>query len=114
MKDTNFEVIRKVCRGIIGFSLLYLTFRLVPVDVLVVSGVLIVTLAVLLKVVWSRLRERGTWFLNLGIVNLLPPKLQNALLHKSIFDIYSDLLYFPFISEIIKAFVSPLFYKPTP
>jgi hypothetical protein len=48
------------------------------------------------------------------LINLLSPKLQNALLHKSIFDIYCDIIYFPLISEIIKVFISPLIFKPTP
>lgn len=47
-------------------------------------------------------------------MNLLSPKLRDALLHKSIFDIYCDIIYFPLISEIIKAFIVPAVTKPTP
>jgi hypothetical protein len=114
MKDSNYNLIRKVCKSIIGLSIVYLTLRLVPIDVLVVSGVMLVTAAVLLKVVWGKLREKGTWLCHSGLISFLSPRLQNTLLHKSIFDIYSDLVYFPFISEIVKAFITPMFTKPPP
>lgn len=61
MKDVNYDVTKKVCSSIIGFTVIYLVFRIVPLDLLFVIGVLLGTFAVLLKVTWSRLREKGTY-----------------------------------------------------
>jgi hypothetical protein len=41
-------------------------------------------------------------------------KTKDFLLKKSILDVFSDLLYFPYISEIIKAFISAIIQKPEP
>lgn len=49
-----------------------------------------------------------------GLVNLMSPKLQTTLLHRSIFDIYRDLVYYPMITKIVGAFVKGAISKPHP
>jgi hypothetical protein len=50
----------------------------------------------------------------LGFASYLSPKLKKILYELSIYDIYSDILYFPKLQKIISAFIGPLINKPHP
>ena len=44
----------------------------------------------------------------------MSPKTKNTLLNRSIFDIYRDLIYFPYVTRIIGAFIKGAVSKPPP
>lgn len=87
---------------------------MIPMDVLIAIVLLGAFIGIIGKLKWTELRQKGNVSDNLGIVNCFPPKIRAVLLSKSILDIYCDLVYFPLISLIIKAFAKPLITHPTP
>lgn len=95
-------------------TIIYVTIRVVPIDVLIAFGLLLAFIGVIAKLKWTELRQKGNVSYDVGIVNCFPPKIKAALLSKSILDMYCDLVYFPLISLIIKAFAKPLITHPTP
>ena len=49
-----------------------------------------------------------------GLINYFPPKLQNFLLNRSIFDVLCDLWFIPKVGLYLKAFFGPFYYESNP
>jgi vacuolar-type H+-ATPase subunit I/STV1 len=72
---------------------------------LFIFGVVLASLAIFLKLKIKKLKKEG---FKVG------PKMNALLFKKSIFDIYSDIIYFPVITKVIGAFLRPAISKPHP
>jgi hypothetical protein len=72
---------------------------------LFIFGVVLVSLAIFIKLKIKKFKKEG-----------VKPgsKLYDLLYKKSIFDVYSDIIYFPVITKIIGAFLKPMISKPHP
>jgi hypothetical protein len=82
--------------------------------VLIGFTVFLISLYGILYFKWKALREAGIWFCDLGIINLVSPKLREILLKRSIYDIYRDQVYYPYITRIAGTFIRGAVSKPHP
>ena len=61
-----------------------------------------------------KIHAYGNEIVDIGIINMLPQRIRTLLLEKSIIDIYSNIVYIPYISKILGAFVHAFMVKPKP
>lgn len=81
--------------------------------------ILLATLALALLLLllsrrWKRIRQKGKLFHTLGLIALCSAKLRSLLLERSILDIFRDVVYFPYITKIISAYLRIAATKPHP
>jgi len=94
---------------LIGFGIGVLNFALslFSLYTLLSFGIIVVTLAILIKINLAEIKKKG-------LIAYIPPKFHTVLLERSIFDIICDIWFVPKITLYIKALVSPFIVKIDP
>jgi hypothetical protein len=91
-----------------------MAFLLLGVQVLFVGLGVAALATLLISRRWAKIRERGTLYHNQGLITLCSGKLRSILLERSILDIFRDIVYFPYITKIVSAYLRIAATKPHP